>query len=250
MSYDCSATLKDRFENSRRCLVEMFPQEKRPGSSNVTLLKDLGLEVERQSHQVWLWPTSKRDQVPLQLRLIRLRSKTRSKLSRSRQEVYLLTNVFDESRLSQKQADEFYRLRWGVEIFYRSFKQTLDQRKLRIRAPGPAAEELHWSLTALLLLSLMSVQALVQKNIDPLRLSVAGALRTIRHAMTCHRCWRYRGDLRVRLIHALKDDYRRNSSKQARNWPHKKNESPPGAPKIRPAKPNEILCAKRFCDVA
>ncbi len=394
MSYDGSATLKDRFENSRRCLVEMFPQEKRPGSSyqgfvkargqmpgsvreslqkhlqqehrqaagrywqrsgwipfavdgsrvevprtaaneaaldcagrkktgpqfqlttlyhmstglpwdwrigpgteaerthlramlgsllkgallvadagftgyelfgellqqglsflirvgsNVTLLKDLGLEVERKGHRVWLWPTSKRDQAPLQLRLIRLKHKTRSKLSRARQDVYLLTNVFDENRLSVKQADEFYRMRWGVEVFYRSFKQTLDQRKLRSRAPIRAQEELHWSLTALLLLSLMSVQALVQKNIDPLRLSVAGALRTIRQAITCHRCWRYRGDLRVRLIHALKDDYRRNGSKQARNWPHKKNESPPGAPKIRPAKPNEILCAKRVCDVA
>jgi len=162
----------------------------------------------------------------------------------------LLTNIFDENRLSRQQANEFYRLRWGVELFYRSFKQTLDQRKLRSRAPAQSREELHWSLTALLLLSLMSVQALVQKNIDPLRLSVAGALRTIRQAMTCYRCWRYCGDLRVRLIHALKDDYRRNGPKQARDWPHKKNEPPPGAPKIRPAKPNEILCAKRVCDVA
>ena len=218
--------------------------------SNVTLLQELGLEVERQGRWVWLWPSSKRKQAPLPLRLIRLKSKTRSKLSRSCQELYLLTNVFDERRLSKEQAAEFYRRRWGVELFYRSFKQTLDQRKLRSRAPAQAAEELHWSLTALLLLSLMSVQALVQKHIDPLRFSVAGSLRTLRQAMTSRQCWRCRGDLRVRLSGALKDDYRRNGLKRSRAWPHKKTELPPGAPKIRRAKPEEISCAQRIYHVA
>ena len=218
--------------------------------SNVTLLRDLGLEVERKGHQVWLWPMNKRDQMPLRLRLIRLKSKTRSNLSRHRRDVYLLTNVFDESHLSEEQASQFYQLRWGVEIFYRSFKQTLDQRKLRSRAPAQAYEELHWALTSLLLLGLMSVQALVQKDIAPLRLSVAGALRMVRRAMASSSSWRYRGDLRIRLVFALKDDYRRTGSKQARNWPHKKTESPPGNPKTRPAKAEEIRCAKRIYNVA
>jgi hypothetical protein len=217
---------------------------------NVTLLRDLGLEVERKGPQVWLWPTNKRDQMPLRLRLIRLKSKTRCKLSRHRRDVYLLTNVFDESRLSEEQASQFYRLRWGVEIFYRSFKQTLDQRKLRSRSPAQAYEELHWSLTALLLLGLMSVPSLVQKGIAPLRLSVAGALRMVRRAMFSYSFWRYRGDLRTRLVFALKDDYGRSGSKQSRDCPHKKSESPPGMPKIRPAKAEEILCAKRIYNVA
>lgn len=218
--------------------------------SNVTLLRDLGLEVERKGRRVWLWPLARRDQAPLELRLIRLKSKTRCKWSRSRREVYLLTNVFEESRLSEEQAAQLYRMRWGVEVFYRSFKQTLEQRKLRSRAPAPAGEELHWALTALLLLSLMSVQTLVQQGIDPLRLSVSDALRVVRRAMSSFSVWRYKGDLRVRLCKSLKDQYRRHGSKQARDWPHKKSESPPGAPKIRPAKPEEILCAKRSCNVA
>jgi len=218
--------------------------------SNVTLLTDLGFEFERQGNTVWLWPLAQREQAPLRLRLIRLKSKTRGKWSRKRQEVYLLTNVFDQEQLSEPEAAEFYRRRWGVEVFFRSFKQTLDQHKLRSRAPRQARQELHWALTALLLLGLMSVQPMVQKDIDPLRLSVADALRVVRRAMSSFSAWRYRGDLRVLLGKSLQDQYRRHRSKQARDWPHKKHESPPGAPQIRRAKPEEIICAKRIYNVA
>jgi len=126
----------------------------------------------------------------------------------------------------------------------------MDQRKLRSCSPELAREELHWALTALLLLGLMSVDALVSKKHDPLSLSVADALREVRFAMRTHRCWRFRGDIRVLLCKAVKDNYKRQSSKKARDWPHKKKESPPGIPKIRPAKPNEITCAKRIYKVA
>ena len=90
-------------------------------------------------------------------------------------------------------------MRWGVEVFYRSYKQTLGQRKLRSDAPGQARWELHWGMTALLLLSLMSVQELVNRGQDPLSLSVAGALREVRYAMRTPRRWRRSGDLRVLL---------------------------------------------------
>jgi Transposase DDE domain len=216
--------------------------------SNVTLLTDLGLEFEKHGNIVWLWPQSKRNQEPLKLRLIRL--KVKKKYSRYREEIYLLSNVFDRERLSDEIAGEFYKMRWGVEVFYRSFKQTLNQRKLRSRSPELAQEELHWSLTALLLLGLMGVDALISHRHDPLSLSVAGALRQVRCAMRTYRRWRFRGDLRVQLVNAVKDTYKRRSSKKARDWPHKKKESPPGAPKIRPAKPGEILCAERIYNAA
>ena len=132
-----------------------------------------------------------------------------------------------------------------VEVFYRSFKQTLGHRKLRSRSPELAKEELHWALTALLLLGLMGVDALASKGDAASCLSVATTLRTVRKSMRTNRRWRFRGDIRILLVNAVKDKYKRRGSKKARDWPHKKKESPSGSPKIRPAKPNEIACAKR-----
>jgi len=216
--------------------------------ANVTLLTGLGCDFEHKGQIVWLWPQSKREQPPLKLRLIRL--KVKAKYSRSRQDVYLLTNVFDTERLSDSIASQFYQRRWGVEVFYRSFKQTLDHHKLRSRSPHQAQEELHWALTALLLLGLMGVDGLVRKNRDPLSLSMAVVLREVRQAMRSNRYWRFHGDLRVLLYRAVKDNYKRKNCKKARDWPHKKNEQPPGVPKIRSAKINEIACAQRNYNVA
>lgn len=161
-----------------------------------------------------------------------------------------MTNVFDQERLSDQTAAAFYRMRWGVEVFFRSFKQTLQQRKMRSAAPEPALLELHWALVALLLLGLMSVETLVTDGHNPLQLSVALALRVVRLSMRTPRTWRRRGDLRVLLAKAVKDGYRRRGPKKARDWPHKKRESPPGVPKIRKATRNERSRAQRICNAA
>ena len=216
--------------------------------ANVTLLTGLGFQFEQKGNVVWLWPQSKRNQDPLKLRLVRVKVKTKD--SDQRQDVYLLTNVFDSERLSDELAGKLYKMRWGVEVFFRSFKQTLGHRKLHSRSPEMAQEELHWALTALLLLGLMSVDGLANKGRTASNLSVANALGKVRFAMRTNRRWRFSGDLRVLLADAVKDSYKRRGSKKARDWPHKKKESPPGAPKIRPAKPDEIACAKRSYRVA
>ena len=121
----------------------------------------------------------------------------------------------------------FYRLRWGVEVFYRGFKRTLDQHTLRSRSPRQARDELHWALTAMLLLGLMGVEALSSCRIGPSRLSTAAALRMVRQSMQPYRRWRHRSDLRIVLSRAVKDSYHRRRAKTARNWPHKKNDPPP-----------------------
>ena len=207
--------------------------------SNVTLLTDLRLEVKTDGDVVWLWPRSKRDQPPMKLRLIRLPHANGSDA------MYLLTNVFDTERLSDTMAATLYEMRWGVEVFYRSYKQTLEQRKMRSDAPEQALLECHGGLLALLLLGLMSVEGMVAQGEDPLGLSVATALRIVRDAMRIPRRWRRRGDLRVLLATARKDGYQRHTAKKARNWPHKKREQPPGQPKTRTATINETLRAKR-----
>ncbi len=52
------------------------------------------------------------------------------------------------------------------------------------------------------------------------------AIEALRHGETC--AWLLRW-----LREALGDEYQRHSSKRARDWPHKKNERPPGPPKLR-----------------
>jgi hypothetical protein len=62
--------------------------------------------------------------------------------------------------------------------------------------------------------------------------------------------WRRRGDIRILPNIAVKDSYRGQTAKIARNWPHKKNDPPPGATKTRDAKPHEILCVKKIYHAA
>jgi len=216
--------------------------------ANVTLLtKLLGVQIEQEGEVVWLWPQDKRARPPLKLRLIRLPRKSGSQ----EEAMYLLSNVFDGQRMSPEIAASLYEMRWGVEVFYRAFKRTLDQHKLRSDAPEQARWELHWAMTGYVLLGLMTVEGIIQRGCDPLSMSVAAALRVVRQALRePSRRWRRRGDLRVLLALAQKDEYGRKSSKKARDWPYKKRESPPGAPKIREATTDESLRATKLCAAA
>jgi hypothetical protein len=229
--------LKDIIGSGRHFLIRV--------GASVTLLRDLGLESKIDANVVWLWPSGKRSQPPLKLRLIVLEVANNSKMP-----VYLLTDVFDKEQLSDETAAVLYQMRWGVEVFYRGFKRTLDQHTLRSRSPHNAKYELHWAMTAYLLLGLMSAEGMIAAGTDPLELSVAAGLRTVRTAMQSRSGWRYKGDLRKLLATATKDKYYRMHPKTARDWPHKKNDPPCGIPKIRTATTKEIYCVQRFYDAA
>ena len=207
--------------------------------SNVRLLTKLGYAVREYDGLVYVWPEGqqKRRQAPLILRLI--------VLSDGRKPVYLLSNVFDPTRLSEAQAAEFYRRRWHIELFFRGFKQTLAKRTMRSEAPVQAALELRWAVLGLALLGLWGVQALAAAGSDVRRLSLAGALRHLRGCLAdpARRCPR-RLSLSVRLAGARQDAYRRKAPKVSGHWPHKKNDPPAGAPKINPATPQQILAAQ------
>jgi hypothetical protein len=155
----------------------------------------------------------------------------------------LITNVLQHDDLSDETAATIYRMRWGVEVFYRSLKQTLQRRKMRSAAPRQAALELHWSIVGLLLLGLLSVRAITARHKDPLSWSVALALRVVRRAMDKPPAYR---TLLRRLAGAITDTYTRRGDKKARNWPHKKNDPPPGQPKLRIASEKELRHAQQL----
>lgn len=201
--------------------------------SNVRLLTHLDGRSQAGGRRHWLWPNKQRPRPPMRLRLIRVGK------------VCLLTNVLESSALSKRTAGEFYRLRWGVEVLFRSYKQTLERRRLRSRSPQTARAELHWGLIALLLLGLMSLERRPRRA-HPAAHSIAGALRIIRHALRTTAAWRRQGNLLDLLKHARHDDYVRLRPKRSRHYPRKKTEAPAGSPTIRRATAKEKQAAQRF----
>ena len=178
--------------------------------ANVHLLSHLG--VARQDRGlVYLWPNEvlRKRQAPLVLRLIEFQG--------ARGKVYLVTNVLSEGELSWKQAGKLYRLRWGVELQFRAFKQTFGRGKLRNRTAENALVELHWSLVGLWLIQLYAVKEQIKIDSPPEASSVATALSIVQDAM---RNWSAAitkpTDLARRLSQATKDDYQRTGSKRSR----------------------------------
>jgi hypothetical protein len=206
--------------------------------SNVRLLKELGYCEFEDDSTVYLWPDERRDEAPVVLRLI--------VLWRGEQAMYLVTNVFDEAALGEKTAALLYEMRWGVEIFSRSTKQTLQKRKMLSHTPEAAECELTWAVLGIWLLGWMSVAGIIKTGGDPLCWSVARARERVREAMRrCLTRQHCQGTLPEQLARAIKDDYQRRGSKKARDWPHKKKEMPPGSPKITEADEQQKLAARK-----
>ena len=196
--------------------------------ANVRLLRRLGV-VHENRDTVYLWPNAaQRHHPPLVLRLIRLKTPRGAT-------VCLLTNILDEAQLSAENATVLYRMRWGVEVFYRSLKQTLQRRKMRSASAARALLELHWTMVGLLLLGLMGVRQLIDAGHDPLALSVASALRAVRRSAGAALGRVGRLALRTALGQATKDAYERPYAKNSRCWPHKKKNRLCGSPRLIPA---------------
>lgn len=202
-------------------------------ASNTTLLvEETRQRIERRGgcRYVSLWPLNHRRQSPLRLRLIVLKS--------GGQRVYLLTNVMESTRLSRSMAGELYTARWGIEIHYRSLKQTMEHRKLLARNPQAGAMELAGNILGLMLLML---QAFLATSARAVRVSVSAALKIIRGLMEALRCCRPTAPLWAELRGAVMDEYERHSSKKARDWPYKKREPVPRPPRLRRPTRAEII---------
>jgi hypothetical protein len=205
--------------------------------ANVRLLKKLGYARES-ANTVYLWPDreAKRRQPPLVLRLVVAHN--------GKHPVYLVTNIVSTRQLTDQQVVELYARRWGIELFYRHLKQTFQRRKLRSARAENARLEMEWSLTGLWAMALYALPVLQARGVPPRRLSVAGILRAFRRLLRDYLHPIERGyRLRDRLGAAAIDKYRRKN-KTSRGYPRKKQERPPGAPKIIDASETQIQWAQ------
>jgi Transposase DDE domain len=193
---------------------------------NVHLLRGLG-STRRCQDLVFLWPNevARRQEPPIVLRLLEFQG--------HRGKVYLVTSVLNEAELTLRQAMQMYRLRWGIELQFRSFKQTFGRSKLRSRTPDHALVELDWSLVGLWLVQLFAVKEQIRIDSPPRQSSVALALAVIHDSM---RWSRYVvSDPRAlarRLAAAVKDSYQRRGSKRARYQPNYKDKPSATQPRL------------------
>ena len=197
---------------------------------NVRLLKNLGYCRERNGI-VYSWPDAamKKKQPPLVLRLLHFKDARNG-------DVYLVTNVLDKKRLSDCQASELYRRRWGIEVQFRSLKQTFGRTKLRSRTPENATIELHWSLIALWMVQLLALKEQTKAREPGEATSIAAVLRIVRQMMERDRDVPHRKDsFQKQLAQATTDNYERKSRKKSRNYPRRKEEPAPGKPVIKTA---------------
>ena len=190
--------------------------------SGISLLQELGA-WERYDDRVWLWPdyAARRCSPPLKLRLVRIQHE--------KQSVWLVTSVLSQQRLSAVAISRIYRQRWGVEVFFRDFKQTFARRKLQSRTPAPALVELHWSLVGLTLAMLQARLEQQRHAQQPVRPSVAGVLRVVRRAVRW--CYHSVAEITSALAAAVIDGYQRRT-KSRRIYPRKRDYNPPGPPKL------------------
>jgi hypothetical protein len=208
---------KTLLESGRHFLVRV--------GGNVRLLKDLGY-VRRKRDIVYVWPDkmAAAHQPPLVLRLVVVHD--------GKKTWYLVTSVLDQKQLSDKQVGEIYALRWGIEVFYRSFKQTFARRKLLSDSAENAQVEAQWSLLGLWAMAFHAQHVLAQKQVPAKRVSIARVLRAFRQAM---REYKSRPDAGESLIEQLQraviDNYKRGC-KTSREYPRKKQETAAGPPKI------------------
>jgi hypothetical protein len=209
--------------------------------ANVRLLKNLGY-AEEKNGVVYLWPDreAKRKQPPLVLRLVVAHN--------GKHPVYLVTSVRDEERLSDQQVVAIYALRWGIELFYRHFKQTFARRKLRSHCADHAELEATWSLLGLWAMGLHTQVELARQGVPARRISVAKMLLAYRRLLREYRSLPDPGaSLRDLLHKAVIDSYHR-VNKSSRDYPRKKQSHAIGAPEIRRATKIQINAAREIRD--
>ena len=206
--------------------------------ANVRLVRQLGWTREH-AQVVYLWPAqaARKRQPPLGLR--------RVVGPDGKPPVYLVTDL-PKSGLSDRQVATIYAARWGLAVFFRTFKQPLGCRKLRSRSAPNARLELDGALIGVWGVCLLGSRELRAHGHDPVRLSPAAALHAFQRPL---REYRVRPEtpaetLWAQLGRARLDAYPRRSANTSRAYPRKKQRPPIGIPHITRATPHQIAQAQ------
>ena len=222
--------------------------------SNASLLAEHCDYMKQPDGNVLCWPKNVRSkEKPIRLRLVQVKVGTA--------DVWLLTSVLSEQKLSKTQMIAFYKMRWGIEIEFRGLKQTLDCAKMCCLNPSRSMVELNWSIAAMAVAELLALREQLRvhnqkrgkskTNWTPQRRSLAQTMRAIRNAINKPDVRpKFGCDLTTKLEQALTDTYKRQASKKARHQPspNKKPLKPPIVVLLTPKERSKI--EKMNCKIA
>ncbi len=200
-------------------------------SSKVRLYAQDETPIEHwQEGLVYYWPETvqKQQQPPLLCRLIRVRAEGKIK-----RDVWLLTNILDQQRLSATTAARFYRWRWRNEGLFRTYKRTLKKVKLVSRTVRLVHRELEGSLLALQILlahadlAIRPLGAMGEPAISPRKVLIE-IRQEINGTKSGRRGRRTTYSSRLKKCHAERRCQK--SPKASREWPRRKAHKPPDPP--------------------
>lgn len=203
-----------------RLIAKDFTFVVRAGS-NVNLLKDFRKhgKVKIRNGLVFYWPQTVIDagDPPIVLRLVEVLV--------GRKKMFLLTNELD---LTDAQLQTLYASRWGVEVFFRTVKQSYEHAKLECRTPENALIEIEWTL-----LGIWIALTEAKSKIPPAkRISPIQVLRVVSELV--RDVARY-SSLKMNLSFAfstctIADESNRKSDKNSPGYPRKKKKREIGDP--------------------
>ena len=155
----------------------------------------------------------------------------------------MFSHELSAEELTDEQAAALYALRWGVEVAFRTVKQTLEGRVLRSRTPERALAEAEWLVLSLWLLGALAVPAVRPDGHAASAWSPAASVKVVRkrmrHAARSGGAWNKR--LEPDLAACVIDRRPRHAPKQRFRHPQKKVTRQPNPPEVRPATHEERL---------
>jgi hypothetical protein len=202
-------------------------------SSNAPLYTPEKIALSRFRDGVFdYWPQDRQvDEPPVRVRVLRI-------CSRSKKDVWLITNVFEAAQLSLASASRFYRWRWRNEGLFRTYKRTLGKVKLMSRTVKTVHREAEGSLLAVQLLLAHGALAVppaanaAQPELPSARQVLLEIRAEIRHVTSSYLGRRQWLTYLRRLQQARRDRRRRRRNKVRRRWPGRVDHKPPKPPRI------------------
>ncbi len=203
--------------------------------ANVSLLSEQADVKSCGGGQVLCWPKGRMNSgdPPLRLRLL--------SVTIGKTQMWMLTSILSERKLSPRDIAKFYKMRWGIEVEYRGLKQTIDKHTLRCRNSDRLLVELDWSIRAMAVAELLALReqfrAAAERGLreghDAQDRSLANTMRALRKCMRqLHRFPERDDDLWHALSRAVVQRYNNRTDKRARYRPPNPDKKPLGEPAV------------------
>jgi hypothetical protein len=120
-----------------------------------------------------------------------------------RKTVWLVTSLLDDSIYPAKEIALLYGKRWRIETLFREVKINLSADVLRSMCPQAIRKEVAARLIAVNIVRMIMIEAAIENNVDPIRISFVHAVRAIlmfAPALACEPVWKLPQIYRAMLV--------------------------------------------------